>query len=136
MQDIYREVKTNIRTFGGATKDLPITIALHQGLALSPFLFGVVLDEITWSIKGDMSWCMLFADDIFLVDETKEEVNVKLERWRHEFESWGIKLSKVRHSTWHKQDTWREINHSKWMFQNLWLHISRIMETFNKMWPI
>ena len=52
---------------------------LHQGLALSPFLFATVIEEMTRSIQIDVPWCMVFADDIVLVDETEEGVNVKLE---------------------------------------------------------
>ena len=37
---------------------------------------------------------MLFADDIVLVDETREGVNTKLELWRNNLESKGFKLSR------------------------------------------
>ena len=37
---------------------------------------------------------MLFADDIVLVDETREGVNRKLERWRHTLESSGFRISR------------------------------------------
>ena len=37
---------------------------------------------------------MLFADDIVLVDETKEGVNTKLELWRNNLESKEFKLSR------------------------------------------
>ena len=37
-------------------------------------LFAIVMDEITKSIHEDIPWCMLFVDDIVLIDETKEEV--------------------------------------------------------------
>jgi len=37
---------------------------------------------------------MLLADDIILIDETKEEVNDKLERWRHTLKSRGFKVSR------------------------------------------
>ena len=48
-------------------------------LALSPYLFALVMDEITRNIQGDISWCMLFADYVVLVDKSQAEVNRKLE---------------------------------------------------------
>lgn len=42
--------------------------------------FTLMMDELTKSIQDDVSWCILFADDIILVDEIKERVNKKLEK--------------------------------------------------------
>ena len=60
------------------TDYFPIKIGLHQGSALSPYLFALVMDEVTRNIQG-ISWCMLFADDVVLVDESQAGVNRKLE---------------------------------------------------------
>ncbi|KAK9126210.1 hypothetical protein Scep_015056 [Stephania cephalantha] len=96
IKDMYDGVVTSIKTFGGATKEFPITIGLHQGSALSPYLFTLVIDELTRHIQEDIPWCMLFADDIVLVDETKDGVNRKLELWRNTLESKGFKLSRTK----------------------------------------
>ena len=37
---------------------------------------------------------MLFADDIVLIDESREGVNIKLERWRDTLEAKGFRLSR------------------------------------------
>jgi len=37
---------------------------------------------------------MLFADDIVLIDDTRQGVNNKLERWRHTLESRGFRVSR------------------------------------------
>ena len=60
--------------------EFSITIGVHHGLTLSHFLFVIVMDEITKSIHEKIPWCMLFADDIVLIDEIKG-VNTKLELW-------------------------------------------------------
>ena len=44
-------------------------------------------------LQGDISWCMFFADDIVLVDESRTGVNQKLELWRETLESKGFRLS-------------------------------------------
>ena len=46
---------------------------------LCPYLFALVMDEVTRNIQGDIPWCMLFADDVVLVDESQAGVNRKLE---------------------------------------------------------
>ena len=78
----------------GDTKDFPIDIGLHQGSALSPFLFTTVMDELTRDIQDEIPWCMLFADDIVLIDESRAGVNTKLDRWRDTLEAKGFRLSR------------------------------------------
>ena len=70
---------TTVRTMGGESRAFPIAIGLHQGSALSPFLFAFLMDELTSQIQDDIPWCMLFAYDIVLVDSTKEGICTKLE---------------------------------------------------------
>jgi hypothetical protein len=75
IKDMHNNVVTNVWTSDGDTNDFLINIELHQGLALSPYLFVLVMDEVTRDIQGDISWCMLFTDDVILVDENRTGVN-------------------------------------------------------------
>jgi len=96
IKDMYDGVVANVKTCGGMTSDFSITIGLHQGSALSSFLFAIMIDELTRAIQDEILWCMLFADDIVLVDETRARVNVKLELWRQSLESQGFRLSRAK----------------------------------------
>jgi hypothetical protein len=49
---------------------------------MSPYLFALVMDEVTRDIHGGIPWCMLFADDVILVDESRMVVDQKLELLR------------------------------------------------------
>jgi len=60
---MYDGAVTNVRTCGSLTSDYSITIGLHQGSVLSPFLFAIVMNELTRTIQDDIP-CMLFAGDI------------------------------------------------------------------------
>ena len=93
---MYDGAKTRVRTVGGDSEHFPVITGLHQGSALSPFLFALVMDALTHHIQGEVPWCMLFADDIILIDETRGGVNERLEIWRHALESKGFKLSRTK----------------------------------------
>jgi len=82
IKDMYDGVVANVRNYGSITSDFSITIGLHQVSILSPFLFVIVMDELTRAIQNEISWCMLFADDIVLVDEKRAGIDAKLELWR------------------------------------------------------
>ena len=94
IKDMYDNVVTSVRTSDGDTNDFPINIGLHQGSALSPYLFALVMDEVTRDIQGGIPWCMLFADDVVLVDESRTGVDQKLELWRRTLEAKGFRLSR------------------------------------------
>uniref|UniRef100_A0A8I6WS22 Reverse transcriptase domain-containing protein n=1 Tax=Hordeum vulgare subsp. vulgare TaxID=112509 RepID=A0A8I6WS22_HORVV len=96
IKDMYDNVVTSVRTSDGDTDDFPIRIGLHQGSALSPYLFDLVMDEFTRDIQGDIPWCMLFADDVVLVDDSRTGVNRKLELWRWTLELKGFRLSRTK----------------------------------------
>jgi len=94
IKNMYEEGRMSIRTLGGVTNDFYVGMGLHQGSALNPFLFTLVMDELTKGIQDELPWCTLFSDDIVLVNETREGVNGKLERWRHTLESRGFRISR------------------------------------------
>ena len=54
------------------------------------------MDELTRHIQEEVPWCMLFADDVVLIDETREGVNAKLELWRGVLESKGFRISRTK----------------------------------------
>jgi hypothetical protein len=78
IKDMYDKVLTSVRTTDVDTNVFPINIGLHQGSTLIPYIFALVIDEVKMDIQGDMPWCMLFTDDVVLVDESWEGVNRKL----------------------------------------------------------
>jgi hypothetical protein len=91
---MYDNVVASVRTSDGDTNDFPINIELYQGSALSPYLFDLVMDEITRDIQDDIPWCMLFTDDVVLVDESRTGVGQKLELWRRTLEAKYFRLSR------------------------------------------
>ncbi|XP_059310768.1 uncharacterized protein LOC132062156 [Lycium ferocissimum] len=54
------------------------------------------MDALTSHIQGEVPWCMMFADDIVLINESRGGVNARLEVWRQTLESKGFKLSRTK----------------------------------------
>ena len=51
-------------------------------IQLSPCLYAIVMDRMTDEIREEAPWTMMFADDIVICSESKEQVEEKLESWR------------------------------------------------------
>ena len=58
------EVITSMGTRGGKTR---LSIGSHQGSVMSPYLFNLILDEITRGIHKIIPNSMLIANDIGLL---------------------------------------------------------------------
>ncbi|XP_070030106.1 uncharacterized protein [Nicotiana sylvestris] len=93
---MYDDAKTRVRTVGGDSEHFLVEMGLHQGSAHSPFLFALTMDVLSYHIQREVPWCMLFANDIVLIDETRSGVNARLEVRRQTLESKGFKLSRTK----------------------------------------
>jgi len=80
IKGMYEGGRTSVTTLGGVTNYFFIGMGLHQGSTFSYYLFTVVMDELIKGIQDELPWCILFTDDIALIDKTREGVNGKLER--------------------------------------------------------
>ncbi|XP_070035753.1 secreted RxLR effector protein 78-like [Nicotiana tomentosiformis] len=78
IKDMYDGATTWVRTVGGDPEHFPAVMGLHQGFVLNPFLFSLEMDALTHYIQGEVSWCMLFADDMVLIDEMHGGINERL----------------------------------------------------------
>jgi hypothetical protein len=63
---------------------------------LSHYLFDLLMDEVTSDIQGNIQRCMLFTDNVVLVDDSRMGVNRKLEHWRQTLESKGFRLNRTK----------------------------------------
>ena len=64
VQDMYEGSETVVRCSVGTTESFKVKVGLHQGSALSPFLFLVIMNRITDEIRREPPWTMLFVDVI------------------------------------------------------------------------
>ena len=96
VQDIYEKSETVVRCAVGTTENFKVKVELHQGSALSPFLFAVIMDRLTDEVRRKPPWTMLFADDIVICEETREEVERRLECWKYALERRGMKVSRLK----------------------------------------
>ncbi|KAK3538125.1 hypothetical protein QTP70_030292 [Hemibagrus guttatus] len=94
VQDMYERSRTVVRCAVGQTEEFKVEVGLHQGSALSPFLFAIVMDQLSEEVRQESPWTMMFADDIVICSESKEQVEENLERWRFVLERRGMKVSR------------------------------------------
>ncbi|KAK3513371.1 hypothetical protein QTP70_012337 [Hemibagrus guttatus] len=94
VQDMYERSRTVVRCAVGQTEEFKVEVGLHQGSALGPFLFAIVMDQLSEEVRQESPWTMMFADDIVICSESREQVEENLERWRFALERRGMKVSR------------------------------------------
>jgi len=94
VKDMYRDSQTAVRSAVGTSMWFNVEVGLHQGSAPSPFLFAMVMDRLTDDVRREAPWNMMFADDIVIASESREQAEEDLERWRFALERRGMKVSR------------------------------------------
>ncbi|KAK3536886.1 hypothetical protein QTP86_027004 [Hemibagrus guttatus] len=94
VQDMYERSRTVVRCAVSQTEEFKVEVGLHQGSALSPFLFAIVMDQLSEEVRQESPWTMMFADDIVICSESREQLEESLKRWRFAVERRGMKISR------------------------------------------
>ena len=87
---LYEGAKTRVRIGPELSEDFEVKVGVHQGSALSPLLFAIVVDVITESVRNGL---MLCADDLVLTSETMEGLGEKVWQWKEALDSKGLKVN-------------------------------------------
>ena len=70
--------KTVVRTVYDNSKGFEVKVGMHQGSALSPLLFVIVMEAISREFRVALPWESLYADDLAVIAETEEELIKRL----------------------------------------------------------
>ena len=68
-------------------------MGMNQGSALSPLLFVIVMEAISREFRVALPWELLYAVDLAVIAETEEELIKRLNEWKDNVESEGIRVS-------------------------------------------
>ena len=61
-------------------------VVVHQGSALGPLLFILVMEEATRECRKGAPWEILYVDNLVLTAESKDEVKSMFMKWRSAME--------------------------------------------------
>uniref|UniRef100_A0A1B0CS40 Putative rna-directed dna polymerase from mobile element jockey-like diaphorina citri n=1 Tax=Lutzomyia longipalpis TaxID=7200 RepID=A0A1B0CS40_LUTLO len=96
VKEMYRGVTTQVRSQCGTSDKFEVRVGVHQGSALSPLLFNIVMDYLTSEVQTQAPWTLLYADDVVLVDTDKDLLQGRLNEWMRRLEGRGLKISRTK----------------------------------------
>ena len=85
--------KTAVSVDGELSSPFSIQVGVHQGSALSPLLFIMVMDVLTEDVRDGSLIELLDADDLVLCGESLNEVMNKYGRWKNAVERKGLRMN-------------------------------------------
>ena len=84
--------------------EFPVTFSLHQGLALSSFMFIVVLDVLIKRVSKDELWQLVYADDLGISLGTEEDLQRRVVEWQESLEKKGIDINAKKQKAWYAHE--------------------------------
>ena len=102
VEGTYEKTTARVVVGEGASEEFEVKIGLRQGSVLSPLLFIAVLDLISRkTVVKDAMKKLLYAEDLALVANGKQELQETLEEWNGLFTRHGLKINERRRTAVH-----------------------------------
>ncbi len=70
---LYENSMSKVKSPAGISEEFSIRVGVHQGSALSPLLFIVVMQEATKEVRREGLKELLYANDLVLMAESEEK---------------------------------------------------------------
>ena len=87
----YTGAKIAVRTVYGNSSGFDVKAGMHQGSALSPLLFLIVMEAVSREFTVALPWKLLYADD--LVTAETEDLIKRLNEWKNNVENRGVRVN-------------------------------------------
>ena len=104
LRNIYSASSLCVKVPGGRSIDFPSAVGLKQGCNLSPLLFNIFINDFLVEIDGHQIGSpylgdipvngLFYADDLVLVSETKEGLQILLDKLYDYTSSWCLQVNK------------------------------------------
>ena len=90
---LYQNTRSRVKTVAGVSEEFEINVVVNQGSAMIPLLFIIVMEGATKKCRKGGSWELLYADELVLRAQTREEVIEMFKRWKGGMEKRGLKIN-------------------------------------------
>jgi len=92
LMSMYTGAKALVRTVYGNSNGFEVKVGMHQGSALSPLLFVMVMEALSRQFSVALPWELLYADDLVMITETEEDLIKRLNEWKDFVENRGMRI--------------------------------------------
>jgi len=89
VMSMYTGAKTVVRTVYGNSNGFAVKVGMHQGSALSPLLFVMVMEALSREFRVVLPWELLCADDLVMIAEAEDDLIKRLNEWKDFVENKG-----------------------------------------------
>ena len=93
VQGMYENVRSRVRVGEGLSDEFEVKVGVHQGSVLSPLLFIIVLEALSKEFRAGEPWEDLYADDLVVIADSKEECVRRLLVWKKGMEKTGLRVN-------------------------------------------
>jgi len=70
-----------------------VCVCVHQGLALSPLLFVMVMEALSREFRVTLLWELLYADDLVVIADTEDDLIKRLNEWKDNVENRSMRVN-------------------------------------------
>jgi len=81
VMSMYTDAKTVVRIVYGNSNGFQEKVGMHQGSALSPLLFVIVMETLSREFRAALQWELLYTDDLVVIAETEDDLIKRLNEW-------------------------------------------------------
>ena len=96
LQGMYANAQSRVHVGEGYSEEFEVKVGVHQGSVLSPLLFIIVLEALSREFRSGVPWEDLYADDLVIIAESREECVRRLLTWKEAMKKKGLRVNAVK----------------------------------------
>ena len=106
VQAMYNNTRSKVRVNNTYSDEFGVNVGVHQGSVLSSLFFIIVLEALSHEFCTGTPW-ELYGDDLVVIAETKDELKMKLIKWKADLEAKGLRVNIEMPRSWLAESTFK-----------------------------